>query len=296
MFKNVDPAGLGILGGQSELIESLMSNGFKGLDLDLTEFAATVKSQGLAKARRFLDSARLKIGSYRLPVRWTEDEAAYRADLAQLPEMLDLTKQLGCPRAVTLVEPASDTRPYHENFELHRKRLSEIAAAMAPFQAQLGLEFLAPLHHRQGRAFQFLQTADALLMLLKIVGAPNVGLALDTWHWHLGGGTLDQLRALEAARIVTLSLADAEPGAVAETADESQRRLPGDTGVIEIAPLLTWLAQNKYDGPVTPRPSRTLFEGQGRDKVFKQVGTAMDNVWKSAGLNPMGRLAPVAGR
>lgn len=296
MFKNVDPEGLGVLGSQSELIEAVMSNGFKGLDLDLAEFAVTVKGQGMAKARRFLDSARLKIGSYRLPVRWTEDEADYRADLVRLPELLELAKQLGCPRAVTLVEPASDTRPYHENFEMHRKRLGEIAAAMAPFDARLGLEILAPLRHREGRAFQFLQTADALLMLLKIVGAANVGLALDTWHWHLAGGTLDQLRTLGAGKIVTVSLADVEPGAAAATADESQRRLPGDTGVIEFAPLLTWLAENKYDGPVTPRPSRTLFEGQGRDKTLKQVGTAMDTVWKAAGLNPLGRPTAVAGR
>lgn len=296
MFKNIAPWELGVLGSQSELIESIMSNGFKGLDLDLAEFAATARSQGLPKARRFLDSARLKIGSYRLPVRWTEDEAAYRADLAQLPELLELARQLGCPRAVTLVEPASDVRPYHENFEMHCKRLSEIAAVMAPSGARLGLEILAPLRHRQGRAFQFLQTTDALLMLLKMIGAANVGLALDTWHWHLGGGTLDQVQALGIDRVVTVSLADAEPGATAATADESQRRLPGETGVIDSAPLVSWLAQRKYDGPITPRPSRTLFEGQGRDKILKQVGAALDTVWKAAGVNPVGRPAPVGGR
>jgi hypothetical protein len=132
-------------------------------------------------------------------------------------------------------------------------------------------------------------------MLLKTIGAPNVGLALDVWHWHLGGGTFDQLRELGAGKIVTVSLADAEPSATAATADESQRRLPGETGVIEIVPLLTFLAKNKYDGPVTPRPSRTQFAGQGRDKIVKQLGTSLDQLWKAAGINPAGKLSPLAG-
>ncbi len=295
MFKNLDPANVGVHGSQSEIIESTLSNGFKGLDLDITEFAESVKTHGLPKARRYLDSARLKIGSYRLPLSWTEDEALYRADLEKLPAALELAKQIDCPRVVTTIEPANDVRPYHENFELHRRRLSEIAGVLARYNARLGLEFLAPLELRKGRAFQFLQTADAVLMLLKNIGAPNVGLALDVWHWHLGGGTLDQLEALGGAKIVTLSLADAEPDATAATADDSQRRLPGETGVIEIAGLLTFLAKSKYDGPVTPRPSRTQFAGQGRDKIVKQLGASLDQLWKAAGINPAGKLSPLAG-
>src|SRR5271154_5566879 len=115
MFRNLDPASVGVHGSQSEIIEATLSNGFKGLDLDMSEFSQSVKLHGLAKARRYLDSARLKIGSYRLPLRWTADEQAYRADMEQLPVTLELAKQIGCPRVVATIEPASDTRPYHEN-------------------------------------------------------------------------------------------------------------------------------------------------------------------------------------
>jgi len=295
MFKNLDPASVGVHGSQSEIIEATLSNGFKGLELDVAEFAESVKLHGLPKARRYFDSARLKIGSYRLPVRWTDEEAAYRADLEKLRAALELAKQIDCPRAIATIDPASDIRPYHENFEVHRRRIDEIAGILARYNARLGLEFLAPVVLRKNRSFQFLQTADAVLMLLKTISAPNVGLALDVWHWHLGGGTFEQLTALGAGKIVTLSLADADPDATAETATDSQRRLPGETGVIEIVPLLTWLAGNKYDGPVTPRPSRSEFAGQGRDKIVKQLGTSLDGLWKAAGLNPAGKLSPMAG-
>lgn len=80
MFKNLNPANLGVAGSPSEIIEATLSNGFKGLDLDIVAFAEDVKANGLAKARRYLDSARLKIGSYRLPLRCSDDNATYQAD------------------------------------------------------------------------------------------------------------------------------------------------------------------------------------------------------------------------
>ena len=54
-----------------------------------------------------------------------------------------------------------------------------------------------------------MQTVDAAVQLIKMIGTPQVGLALDAWHWHLGGGTLEQLRSL-SDRIITVSLADAD--------------------------------------------------------------------------------------
>ena len=97
-----------------------------------------------------------------------------------------VSNALGCTRAVTLIEPGSDTRPYHQNFEFHRARLAELGEALGKHQIRLGVGFLAPLAARAGFAFQFMQKVDEVLLLLGSVGSPNVGLALDAWHWHLG--------------------------------------------------------------------------------------------------------------
>src|SRR5262245_289928 len=133
MFKNLCPALLGVSGRESEIIELTLSHGFKGLDLDLGAFAEQVASQGLARASRLLTSARLKLGSFVLPPGWREDAAEYAAGLKQLSSLAEIARQVGCPRATTLVEPGSDTRPYHENFEVHRRRLAEMGDLLRGF-------------------------------------------------------------------------------------------------------------------------------------------------------------------
>ncbi len=296
MFKNLCPAALGVSGGDSETIELALSYGFKGVDLDLAAFTEQVKLHGYDKASRRLVSSRLKFGSFPLPVQWQSDSPQFDDDLKRLPAFLDLAKQLGCHRAHTTIEPGSDTRPFHENFEFHRGRLTQIGEVLAKDDIRLAVGFLAPLECRSNLAFQFMQKTDEVLMLLGTVPVPNVGLALDTWHWHVGGGSLDHLRALSAEKIVTVTVSDVEPGFTAENVLLSARRLPGDGGMIDNAALLTALAEMRYDGPVTPAADQSRFTGQSRDQIVKAAAAALDVAWKAAGLNSAGRLAAVTGR
>src|SRR5262245_51079192 len=106
MFRNLSPEALGISGLDSGMIELVLSNGFKGLDLDLANFAEQVKTHGMAKAARLIVSARLKIGSFPLPIRW-QDDADYKADQAQLIALSKLAMELGCTRATTFIESGS---------------------------------------------------------------------------------------------------------------------------------------------------------------------------------------------
>jgi sugar phosphate isomerase/epimerase len=292
MFKNLSTEALGISGQPNEFIELALSNGFKGIDLDLVAFEEQVKLTSLAHARRLIDSARLKIGSFRLPLSVGAEDAEYRPALEKVARLAELARALGCTRATTVIEPASDRRAYHDNFEFHRRRLAEIGGVLKPFGIRLGVEFLAPHHLRSDAAFSFIQTFDAALMLVRNTGADNVGLAFDAWHWRLGGGSLDQLRSLSGDKVVAVYLADAAAGTTAETAQDDSRRLPGETGVIDAAGILSVLAGIRYDGPVTPRPGK--IPGASRDKAVKQAGAALDGVWKAAGLNVAGKLATAA--
>lgn len=289
MFKNLNPELLGVSGTASEIVELVLSHNFKGLDLDVVEFAAQAKLSGLAKARRMYDSARLKFTTFRLPVEWHEDSDRLKVDLAALPAYLQLAQDLGCKRAITAIEPAGDIRPFHENFEYHRRRLTELADVLRPYDITLGIEFFAPASLRQGRAYQFIQSVDQLLMLFKMIAAPNLGVVLDTWHWYLGGGTVEQVQAFDG-KIVAVYLADCNPNVTAANAPESARRLPGKTGVIDCAAILTALAEKGYDGPITPAPNKTNLAGQSRDSIVKAASAALDACWKSAGLNPQGKL------
>jgi sugar phosphate isomerase/epimerase len=129
-----------------------------------------------------------------------------------------------------------------------------------------------------------------------MIGTANLGVVLDTWHWHLSGGTLEALRSLSAEKIVTVCVADADADTTAANARSESRLLPGESGAIDIPAVLAALAELRYDGPVTPAPDRSQFTAQGRQQIVKEAGAALDRVWKAAGLNTAGKLAAVSPR
>lgn len=296
MLKCLRPEALGIACGQSELIELALSFGFKGIELNIVEFTDEAKSQGMPKARRLLDSAKLKIGAFRLPISLEDEDDDFRARMQRLPDWAGNASQLGCTRALVWIEPASDLRPFHQNFEFHRGRITEIARVLEPSNIRLGLGFNAAGDARQGKAFEFIRGLDALLMLLSVLGTRNVGVILDLWDLYASGGSLDALRKLSADKIVAVQLADAAADAAEKGWPATSRVLPGETGVIDSSAALATLAEMAYDGPVIPVPHLSRLAGMRRDAIAKLAGEKLDQVWKAAGLNPAGKLAAAATR
>jgi sugar phosphate isomerase/epimerase len=292
MFRNLSTDSLGVSGRQSEIIEMALSFGFKGVDLDLADFQEQVKVNGLPRARRLLDSAKLKIGTFRLPLVWDDTDEIYQQGLQSLGESLKLAAEVGATRAVTSLAPANDTRPYHENFEFHRRRLTELGEVLAPHGMRLGIELLASAAARKDRAYQFIYTLDALAMLVSMIRSTNVGIVLDPWQIHAGGGTLDDVQKIGGTRIVAVYLSDAPADVPPAELTDEQRLLPGETGAIDSAAVLTRLAEWGYDGPVTPRAHKSRVVAMRREQVVKLAGQRLDEAWKSAGLNAAGRLAP----
>lgn len=296
MFRNLCAPALGVSGRESELIELALSFGFRGMDLDLADLNSRVAQHGLAHARRLSDSAKLQLASVGLPVDVEADDATFAAEMAALPGLLDAASQMGCRAALTTLAPATDLRPYHENFELHRKRYGEIAAALAPLKMKLGIEFRAAAEERREKHFEFIHDFSALQVLLSTVGADNVGVVLDNWQLYASGAAPDAWRKLPANQIVSVYLADAPEGVAPEALTNAQRALPGTTGVIDSVGLLTGLAELGYQGPVAPAPGPQAAAGQTREAIVRAAGQALDAVWKAAGLSPSGKLTATAGK
>ena len=144
MFKNLNPSALGISGHQSEIIELALTYGFTGLDVNMAEFAARVRLKGMPYARRLIDSARIRVGTFALPLEWDTDDESFQKDLTKVSEYAGCAAELGCTCATAVLAPAGDKRPYHENFEFHRHRFQDICAALKPAGVRLAVGFLAP--------------------------------------------------------------------------------------------------------------------------------------------------------
>ncbi len=297
MFKNLSPSALGVTGHESEIIELALTYGFRGMDLDVADFAIRAKHRGMPYARRLIDSANIQVGSFALPVDWESSDEQFKQDLEKLSEYAQAAAEVGCTRCTATVAPAGDARPYHENFEFHKVRLAEICKALEPSGVWLGVGFQAAEYLRKDQAFQFIHDFDALTLLVNMIGAPNVGLLIDVWDVIVSGQSIDTILQLPVHQIVALRVSQLAEGVAPADLDQNSRLLPNAEGAqIDLVTLLKTLAEMGYDGPVSPNPSRAAFATRRRDAIVRQAGDALDAVWRAADLPGAGRAtAPPAG-
>jgi len=146
----------------------------------------------------------------------------------------------------------------------------------------LGLEFLGPKTIRQGHKYEFIHTLDGMLELCEAIGTGNVGLLLDSWHWYTSYGTLEDITKLKPEQVVYVHINDAPDGVPIDEQIDSIRRLPGETGVIDLVGFLRALKQIGYDGPVTPEPFSDKVRGLAPEEAASLTMRYLDEVWKRA--------------
>lgn len=292
MFKNLSPFALGITGHQSEIIELALTYGFEGIDLDVADFANRAKLRGMDYARRLIDSARIRIGTFRLPTDWEAEEEAFKKSLTKLADYAKAARDIGCTRCVASVAPASETRPYHENFEFHRERFQRVCESLAQGDIRLGLGFQAAAYLRKDKPLQFIHDLEGLSQLVGMIGAPNVGLWIDLWDLIVSGGSGETLESLAADKVVAVQIAQVPADVPAEELGPDSRLLPNDeNGRIDVPAVLHVLKRKGYEGPVSVKPSRAAFESRKRDVIVRRTGESLDAIWQAIGFPPRGKFA-----
>ena len=128
----------------------------------------------------------------------------------------------------------------------------------------------APPEARQGKTFEFIHTADALLMLLSGVPAKNLGSIVDLWDLHVSGGSLEALKKLGGERLVAVRLADAPADVPAAECKTTQRLLPGEGGAVDSSAAPVALAEMGFDGPVTLTAHAEQLKGLRREAAVKR--------------------------
>ena len=287
MFKNLSPGAIGIRGySLAESIELAAKTGFAGIDFSIREAAELADEKGVAQVRKLFSDAGVLPGQWGLPVAWTKDDQ-WESELEELPKLAQLGQELGCTRTATWVTPGSNERSYAANLKSHADRFRPIAEVLLGFGCRLGLEFIGPKTSRDRFKHPFVYTLDEMMGLADDVGAGNVGLLLDAWHLYTSGGTPDDLDTIEQADIVTVHVNDAPVGVALEDHIDNVRRLPMETGVIDLPGFMGKLVKLGYDGPVTPEPfsERTnALAAEDPLAAARLVAEHMDRLWKASGL------------
>jgi sugar phosphate isomerase/epimerase len=277
MFPALSPGMIGVKLCLDECARLAAQVGFKGISVDVGAAAADP-----APVRSALEVNKLSAASWGLPVEFRQDEEKHREGLARLPELAKAAKQIGADRCSTWILPFSEALSFEENFELHRKRLRECAEVLAEHGCRLGLEFVGTKTLRDGKPHEFIHTQEGMLELCEAIGTGNVGLLVDCFHWYTSHGGIDDIRKLSDALVVDVHINDGAEGRGPDEQIDNDRRLPGESGVIDLTAFLQGLKAIEYTGPVTPEPfSPRLGEMPAADAI-RATAEALLGVWKAA--------------
>lgn len=120
--------------------------------------------------------------------------------------------------------------------------VSELADALGPFcerAAQAGITVALEFLPGTG-----LPDLERTLRVVEAVGAANLGIAVDTWHWARSQASLADLRALPAGVIKDFQISDrAADEATRPDSEQWGRLLPGD-GALPLAEIVRIVEAN----------------------------------------------------
>ncbi len=279
MFKNLSPGAIGYGKPFFEALAPARAAGFEGIDVDARQLLDPAFRDKVVEA---LERADMVLGGWGLPAPFFDEQAAYEEALERLLPVTAAAASIAYTRAATWIPSWSDERPYAENAAFLMKRVRPAAEILADNGCWLGLEFLGPKTSRAGHKYEFIHTMEQMLELCDAVGTGNVGLLLDAWHWYTSGGTVEQLETLRDEQVVYVHINDAPAGIPIEEQVDNVRRLPGETGVIDLVGFLRALEKIGYTGPVAPEPFSKELQALPEEERLTTAGAALLKVWQAA--------------
>ena len=169
-----------------------------------------------------------------------------------------------------------DDLDYLRNWRLHVSRLALVAELLADAGLRIGLEYIGPKTFWSTERYPFIHSLREARELIADSGATNVGIILDSYHWYTAGESADDLAGLTDADIVSVDINDARADRERDEQQDLDRRLPYDTGVIDLAGFMGAVHAAGYTGPVKVEPFMKSLAEQPVDDVLADISSRLD--------------------
>ena len=298
MFVSLPPWAVARNVGWPEQARLAARVGYKGIDWAF----GPAKNAGVDATKALLTELGIVASITNLPMQnpLGGEDAAFQAQLGKLDEDAAFCQAIGCRRFM-LVLPAVTVngQSKEERWKVVQTRLSAVSAVIEKHEMRLGIEFLGPLMFRRNRPrpgssppdpnappppppVPFVWTLPEALRLAEASG-PNIGVILDAWHWYHSGGTVADIRAAKAERIVHIHVSDAKP-MPPEDVQDNMRHLAGE-GVIDLLGFFQALKAIGYQGGVAPETiGPRIPEGMPPEESARLALEATTAILKKAGV------------
>lgn len=275
LFKiSLNPFAIGASLNQKALLKAAKEHGFEAIlpiPSELADMSAEQRADFLNQMKR----DNITWDAAGLPVDFRKGDELFNQGLAELPRLAKALQDSGVSRISTWIMPTDQELTYLENFKQHAKRLKLITDILSDFKLKLGLEYVGPKTLTSLHKYPFISSMKEAFELIHEIGANNLGIQLDSFHWYCAEETVADLESLTNDQIVTCDLNDATAGrSVAEQID-GERELPGDSGVIDLTTFLQALVNIGYDGPVRAEPFNAKLNEMQDMEAIQATAKAM---------------------
>jgi len=263
-----DRPGIGLCYGSlrdtsaTDLVRIAGANGFSGLMLppfpqatpaEIAGFRSLLRAHGIRRVVLDGVMAQLPRCAFAAGHRWTADQHFAVAEQFGV-DCFNVPHYRGDP-ATTVAEFAGALGPFCER-----------AAAAG---ITVALEFLP------GTGIPDLERS---LRIVEAVGAPNLGITLDTWHWARIGATLADIRALPPGVIKDFQLSDraANQDALPDS-EQWGRLLPGE-GALPLAEIIRAVHANAPDLTVNAEIFSEALQQREPQDAARAIAEALGQV------------------
>jgi 4-hydroxyphenylpyruvate dioxygenase len=218
--------------------------GCPAMEVWLTKLETHLETHSAAQTRQLLADRQMTLAaaSYQGGLLLSQGEQR-KAHFDHFKRRLDLCQAFGIGTLLVAAdfEERSGAPPDRTGLERAVVSLKQAAQWAAAFEVRLALEF-------RGRA-SFCASLDTALALAAHCGEPNVGVALDVFHYYTGPSKFEDLGLLTRDNLALVQVSDLA-GVPRELATDADRIFPGE-GDFRLVPMIGRLREIGYDGWVS---------------------------------------------
>jgi 2-keto-myo-inositol isomerase len=203
------------------------------------------------------------------------DPSGHIRMLEDFRRLCAVAEAIGCDTVLVVPSPRPPKATARAIERESARVLHELSAIASEHGVRLAYEFL-------GFADCTVNTLAQCAGIVQRLGLPNVGLVLDTFHFHAGGSRLSSIPDVDPDRIFMVHVNDVER-APRRKMHDALRLHPG-RGVIPLQPILRALDAIGYKGGISVEIFRPQYWRQSPLTVAREARTSALAVLKQAGL------------
>ena len=159
--------------------------------------------------------------------------------LGECDELCKIASEIEGPYIVVVPSPLPDGLSRAGAVEHSVAALRELSRVAERHGVRLAFEFL-------GQTDCSVQTLELASEIVEQVNRDNVGLVIDSFHFYVGGSSLNSIEALDPSRLFIFHINDAED-LPRHRLEDRHRLLPG-LGILPLRQIISALKRAGYDG------------------------------------------------